>query len=257
MGLRLTIMLLGIGWFVYLWGLGAPALLAGCALGILGQLAMNQYRRRTVDKREHALRCRLGGEMMLEEMLLAPPRQAHFQTALLLGEKWPLTMERVTDDGMLCLQNGQRLLISCLPLPEDCEAGMAAVAALRRACRQHGAARGVLCVTGKISGKTEAWAAEGRIPVRIIRRDVLVKLAGSVSPATDAQLVELGERKKRPAPAGKIILRRDKAKTYLVYGTGLMLLYIITGLRYYPIPGAVCLALAVGCRLGRTEDDLL
>lgn len=258
-GLRLVIMLLGIGWFIYLWGLGVPALLAGVALGILGQLGLSHYRRRTVDRREAALRRRLGGEMLLEEILLAPAKQAHFQTALLLGERYPLTMERVTSDGMLCRSGEERLLVSCIALPEESEVGQGQLLGLQRACKAHGVGRGVACVTGRCSAKTEAWAAEGTIPIRIIRREVLLELAGQISPATDAQLIELGKRRKRLAPSGvrRTILRRDKAKTYLLYGTGLMLMYVVTGLGYYPIPGGVCLLLAVLSRCWPERNERL
>lgn len=249
-GLRLLLMALGLGWFVYLWGAGVPALLAGLALGTLGQMGLNRFRRRTVDKREQSLRRRLGGELMLEDMLLAPARQAHFQAALLLGAKYPLTMERVTEDGMLCRSGEERLLVSCIPLPEGVELGQGAIAGVQRACRKQGVSRGVACTTGKTSPKTEAWAAEGCIPVKIIKRDTLVRLAGAMSPATDQQLVELGQRKKHLASGGErwAILRRGKAKTYLLYGLGLMVMYILTGMKYYPIPGGVCLVLAALCR---------
>lgn len=258
-GLRLLIMLLGLGWFVYLWGLSVPALLAGLALGALGQMGLSCYRRHTVGRREKALRSRLGAEMFLEEILLAPAKQAHFQTALLLGERYSLTMERVTADGMLCRSGEEQLLVSCIPLPENAEAGQGQIIAVQRACKAHGAIRGVACVTGRCSAKVEAMAAEGTIPVRIIRRETLLELAGQVSPATDEQLVELGKRKKRPAPMGirRMILRRDKAKTYLIYGTGLMLMYVVTGLRYYPVPGAVCLLLAVLSKTWKGGEERL
>lgn len=258
-GLRLLLMALGVGWFVYLWGLGVPALLAGLALGTLGQMGLNQFRRRTVDKREQSLRRRLGGELMLEDMLLAPARQAHFQAALLVGAKYPLTMERVTEEGMLCRSGEERLLVSCIPLPEGAELSKSAIVNVQRACRKHGVSRGVACTTGKVSPKTEAWAAEGCIPVKIIKRETLVKLAGTMSPATDQQLVELGQRKKRLAPGGTrwAILRRDKAKTYLLYGLGLMTMYILTGMKYYPVPGSVCLVLAALCRAWPEKTEQL
>lgn len=259
-GLRAVVALMGLGWFIYLWGLTVPALLAGLALGMMGQLAVTRYRRRTVHTREAALRQRLGGEMMLEEILLAPPKQAHFQTALLLGEHYPLTMERVTADGMLCISQGEHILISCAAIPEHSEVSPGQLTAYQRACRAHGVTRGVVCVTGKCSAKTEAWAEEGPIPLRIIRRETLLKLAGQACPATDEQLVALGQRRKRLAPSGSLwrnIIREDKAKRYLYYGVGLMIMYILTGLRYYPVPGCVCLFLSVLCRIKRHRTDIL
>lgn len=250
LGLRLLLLALGIGWFAYLWGLGVPAVVAGCALGTLGQEGMARFRHRTVDKRQAALRRRLGGELLLEDMLLAPARQAHFQAALLLGAEYPLTMERVTDEGMLCRSGEERLLVCCIPLPEEAQVGQGALVSVQRACRQHGVQRGVACVTGKVSPRVEAWAAQGCIPVRIIHRETLLCLAGRMSPATDAQLIALGQRKKRLAAGGlrRSILRRSKAKTYMLYGLGLVLMYLLTGMVYYPIPGCVCLVLAALCR---------
>jgi len=257
--LRLLILLAGIGWFVYLWGLGLPSLLAGTALGILGQLLLTRWRLSTVTRREQALRRRLGGELMLEDMLLAPARQAHFQAALLLGERYPLEMLRVTDDGMLCRSGEDTLLVSCLRIPVDSELSAGDLAACQRACKAQGAARGVICPLGKVSAKILARAEAGRIPLRIIRREELLQLAGQCSPATDEQLVALGKRRRRPDTPGvmQVVLRREKAGRYMLYGTALMALYILTGVRFYPVPGALCLTLGVLCRCARQETGRL
>ena len=260
LGLRLLIQVAALMWFVWLWGLALPSLMAGMALGLMGQMALTLYRRCTVVRRERALRSRLGGEMMLEEMLLAPARQAHFQAALLLGDRYPLTMRRVTDDGMLCDYRGETLLISCLRMPPENELSVGDLAACQRACRENGAARGVICPLGKVTPKVAAKAEQGRVPLRIIRRDVLLDLAGQCSPATDEQLIELGKRKRRPAATGgrpNGLLRRDKAARYMLYGTALMLLYILTASPLYPGPGAVCLTLGVFSRCGTGEENVL
>ena len=103
-GRGVLLMALGIGWFVFLWGLNLPALLAGIALGTLLLLLRRLYRQTTLVRRETALRCRIGGELLLEKMLLSEAKEAHFQAALLLEEKWPLRMQRITADGALCGQ---------------------------------------------------------------------------------------------------------------------------------------------------------
>jgi len=259
LGLRLIILVLAMGWFVRLWGLTIPAALAGVALAILGVSCLSHYRRSTVKRREQALRCRLGGEMFLEELQLAPVRQTHFQTALLLGEKYSLTMERVTDDGMLCRSGDALLLVSCLALPPQEPLTHGHVLALQRSCRRWGAVRGVACTTGKVSQAVESWGAEGKVPVKVVHREELLTLAGRMCPATDAQLVELGQRKKRLAPGSlrKTVLQREKAKRYFVYGTSLLLVYAVTGLVYYPLPGLLCLLLGVCCRLKTQEEPRL
>lgn len=256
-GSRAALIAAGVLWFVWLWGATVPALIAGIALGVLLCRAVTEYRRRTLTGREAALRRRLGGELLLEEMLLAPPRQAHFQAALLLGEQYPLTMLRVTEDGMLCQSGTDVVLVRCLPVPETVEAGVMDVVACQRACRRQEAARGVLCVTGRVSAKAEAAGEDGLVPVRLIRRETLLTLAGRACPATDAQLVALGKRRRRSRlpDALRVLSRRtlapEKAKRYMLYGLALMLLYVVTGLPYYPLPAALLLALSVACRLRR------
>lgn len=80
-GRGVLLMALGIGWFVFLWGLNLPALLAGIALGTLLLLLRRFYRQTTLARRETALRCRIGGELLLEKMLLSEAKEAHFQAA--------------------------------------------------------------------------------------------------------------------------------------------------------------------------------
>lgn len=251
LGLRAVIALAAVLWFVYLWGLGMPAILAGLALGLMGQMALTRYRRRTVSHRETALRQRLGGEMLLEDMLLSSARQAHFQAAMLLGQKHQLTMLRVTEEGILCRYGEETLLIACLRMTAEGAATPDALLPCLRACREYGAQRCVACVMGKCPVATQAWAEESKIPLRLISREELLLLAGQASPATDDQLVVLGKRKNRHDGWKYLqsrILRRDKAKRYMLYGTMLLMVYVLTGLPYYPLPGLACLVLAVGSR---------
>ena len=60
LGLRLVLTAVSVGWFIWLWGATVPALLAGLALAIVMQMGLRLLRRRTVQKREMALRRRLG-----------------------------------------------------------------------------------------------------------------------------------------------------------------------------------------------------
>ncbi len=260
MGLRALIALGTVMWFVWLWGLGMPALLAGLALGLMGQMALTRWRRRAVEKRERALRRQLGGEMLLEDMLLQPPRRAHFQAAMLLGQRYPLRMERVTEEGMLCQSGEERLLVSCLRKPPEREAAPEDLLAFQRAARAHGVRRRVLCLTCQCSAAARAWAETSAIPVRIISRETMLTLAGQASPATDAQLIALGRRRNRPVPGGTVlrtILERGKAGRYMFYGTAMVVLYILTGLKWYPLPGLALVLLAVTSRYLAREKETL
>ena len=260
LGVRALIYLLALMWFVWLWGLGIPSLLAGAALGTLGQLAHSRWRRHTVARRERALRSRLGAELMLEDMLLSEPREAHFRAALLLAERWPIALQTVKEEGVLCLQGEEKLLVQCLRMPADGALSPGDLAAGQRAVRRAGADRGVLCVLGKTPPKVLARAEQTCIPLRIISRDTLMELAGQTSPATDEQLVALGKRRRKPAGRGgalQLVFRRDKARRYFTYGLTMVLLYVLTGVRVYAVPGLVCLTMAVLCRTGRSGGETL
>jgi len=252
--------LLAAGWFIWLWGLNVPSLLAAAALGTLLWTARGQWRRRTVVRREKALRSRLGAELMLESMLLAEPKEAHFRAALLLAEKWPITMQSVKEEGVICRQGEETLLIQCLRMPSDSELSAGDLLTAQRNVRRLKADRAVLCVLGKVSPKVAARAEQALVPLRIIRRDTLLSLAGRYAPATDEQLIELGKRRRRPAGQGSItrlVFHPEKARRYHLYGVLMLVLYVLTGMRLYAVPGMVCLTMAVMCNTGRGGNDRL
>lgn len=261
-GLGLCALLYGLSclWFCFLWGLNAASLAAGAALGLLLCTARRQWRKRTVSRRERALRAGLGAELLLESMLMADAKEAHLQAALLLQAKWPLTLREATADGVLCVQGDEVLLVQCIRIPAEGELGMGDLLAAQRAAKRHGAARAVLCVLGKVSPKVCARAETALIPLRIIRRETLLTLAGRVSPATDEQLIELGRRRRRTSPPGgpmRLILRPEKAQRYQLYGVLLLVLYLLTGTRLNALSGVLCLTLATLSRRTAGEGERL
>lgn len=237
-GRGVLLMALGIGWFVFLWGLNLPALLAGIALGTL---------------------------LLLEKMLLSEAKEAHFQAALLLEEKWPLRMQRITADGALCRQEkpsggAETLLVQCVRMPPEGELSIGQLVEAHRAMQRQQANRVVLCVLGKAPPRVIARAEQMPTPIRVIRRETLLALAGRLSPATDAQLVALGQRKRRTPQRGSllsIMTQREKAPRYWGYGLFMLILYILTGSAWYAMPGTVCLTLSVVCRSGQAEEARL
>ena len=260
MGLRLLLFVLATGWFTWLWGLNLPTLLAGAALGTLICTARREWRKRTVHRREKSLRSRLGAELMLEDMLMAEPKEAHFRAALLLAEKWPITLQSLKEEGVLCRQGEETLLIQCIRMPEEGELSLSDLLAAQRAARRLQADRAVLCPLGKAPPKVLAKAEDALVPLRIIPRSTLLALAGQVAPATDEQLIDLGKRKRRLNGRGsfvRLVFRREKARRYHLYGQGMLILYMISGVRLYAVPGMVCLTLAVMSRWGRRQRELL
>ena len=259
LGMAALLYALAVGWFVWLWGLSLTSMAAGGALGTLLWMARGQWRRRNVHRREKALRSRIGGELMLEYMLLSEAKEAHFHASVLLAERWPITIQSATADGVLCRQGDETLLVQCIRIPAEGALSVSDLLNAQRSVRRSGAERAVLCVLGKVTPKVAARAEEAVVPLKIISRETMLTLAGRYAPATDAQLIELGKRK-RPLQRGNIagvVFRQDKAKRYHLYGLGMLLVYVLTGARLYAVPGMVCLTMAVMCRWGRKAPEKL
>ena len=202
---------------------------------------------------------------LLEKMLLSEAKEAHFQAALLLEEKWPLRMQRITADGALCRQEkpsggAETLLVQCVRMPPEGELSIGQLVEAHRAMQRQQANRVILCVLGKAPPRVIARAEQMPTPIRVIRRETLLTLAGRLSPATDAQLVALGQRKRRTPQRGSllsIMTQREKAPRYWGYGLFMLILYILTGSAWYAMPGTVCLTLSVVCRSGQAEEARL
>ena len=258
LGFRILALALSMGWFILLWGLRLPALLAGAALFILVLLIEKKTRDGRLLRREKRLRARIGGELALERLLLALPDRAHFETAMLLSLRQPLTLLRAGDEGMLCSIRGETLLLSFAQVPLSAKIGAGEVLALQRAAKSQQAARAVLCAPCPIAPEAREQA-RGEIPVSFLSRDTLIDLFGQVNPATDAQLVALG-RRRSPIPARRwlrLILDRRRAPRYALYGGLLLGMYLLTHLFYYALPGLVCLGLAAACRCVKQEKEKL
>lgn len=260
-GLRLAVWLGATMWFVWLWGLGMPALLAGMALNLMGQMALTRYRRRKVDLREKALRQRIGGEMLLEDMLLLPRRKAHLQAAALLSQRYPLVIMQVEDAGVLCRCGERRVLVVFTGCAAEEGCGFDDVLAAQQACRRLTAEKCVLCLTGDCPGRVRAFAERMPVPVVFIGREQMLSLAGRASPATDEQLILLKKRKTRFAPGKsmlmlRMLLHRGKAGRYMFYGVAMLMIQILTGWRWYAFMGLTLVCMAVGCVCCHREDKL-
>ncbi len=258
LGLRLLILICCILWFVFLWGLTLPALLAGAAFSMLVNLAIYLGRKKTVAHRERELRQRIGGELALEALPLSPPRQAHFQAALWLTLAHPLRLERITDEGVLCLLNDELVLVRCLNRHASLPVTAQDIIDAQRATITHKATRCVLCTASPLQSAAQGALGNASPPVKIVGKDRLIRLAGAAAPVTDEQLIALGARKKRHVGLDvwlNHILAPHRTRRYLLYGIGLLLLYYITRLPYYPVPAVLCLCLSLLSKLRHAKED--
>ena len=236
--------------FLLLWGVRITALLAGLAAFALLMLLRARTRERRLQGREDRLRRQIGGEMKLEAWVLMPPRRAHFESALLVTQTLNGQMLRALDTGVLCAVQGKQALLACAQLPAGEKLTARDIAEFQRSCLSEGAEAGVLCGAEGLSDAARRQAAL-HPRVHTLSRTRMIALAGAAFPATDAQLVALGKRKRAPGHA-RAALRRmlepHRARQYLLYGLMLCGLYIITGQRFYPLPGCACLLLMALCR---------
>lgn len=245
------------GWFVLLWGVTAPALLSGAALTGLVFLFRRKTREGRLKRKEEKLRRRIGGEMALEELLFHAPRHAHFEAAVLLSQRCPLTLLQSGEEGILCRLRQEKVLLAFCPLPASAAVDAREVLALQRSVRARGARRGILCAPCGISPEARQQAG-GEIPVSFIGRDTLISLFGSVHPATDGQLVALGRRRRGRRPKWlAVVLHPRQAGRYAGYGALLLGMYLLTGLMYYAVPGLVCLSLAAASRCVKRQEEIL
>ncbi|MBQ9263521.1 MAG: hypothetical protein IJ189_04840 [Clostridia bacterium] len=258
LGVRFGVLALCLGWFMLLWGVTAPSLFSGIALWLLIFLLRRKSRDGRLKRREEKLRRRIGGEMAIERLLLTPPRRAHFETAMVLSQRYPLTLLRAGDKGVLCQLREEKALVSFCQLPTCATVSAGDVLSLQREARELGAARAILCAPCGISAQAQTQSG-GEIPVAFLSRDALISLFGRANPVTDAQLVALGKRRRQQRPSQwlPVILNEQRMGRYAFYGALLLIMHLLTGLIYYAVPGILCLCLAAGCRCVKQKEAVL
>lgn len=243
--------------FVLLWGATLPALLSGLSLWALVLLIRRKTRDGRLKRKEKSLRRRIGGELALEELLLLPALRAHFETALLLSQRWPLTLLRTGEEGVLCAWGRHKALVRLCQLPPSDTVSPRDVMDFQRAVLEAEAEKGILCAPCGVSPAALSQA-RGTVPVSFLSRDALISLLGAARPATDRQLVALGQRKKQaPAAWLPLIFQPERALRYLGYGALLIGMYLLTGRFFYAVPGLICWGLSSVCRCVRPKEESL
>ncbi|MEA5014101.1 MAG: hypothetical protein VB099_06025 [Candidatus Limiplasma sp.] len=255
--LRLVVVGFGLGWFLFLWGVTLPAFTAGFAFGCLLWLSLRRFEALSIQRKEKQLRRSIGGEMALDRLLLLPSRHAAFQTVLWLGSKVPLEMQRTTDSGVLCHFKGKTALVQLIAQHKSMNVTVQQVIDAHKECMRHRAARCIICLTAPLSREAKAYAETAMPPIKLVPREEMLKMAGQASPATDEELSGMAERGRRPLGWRRWVehvLSPGRAKGYFVYGLGLAMLYLVTGLWYYSVPAVICLILCVLCRWYKPKD---
>ncbi len=243
---------IGIGWFVWLWGVSLPSLSAGTALGGLIWLLARQYGKRITQKRERQMRRMIGGELALDRLLLTPARHAAFQAALWIAPHYPVVMHRAMDWGVEGDLQGKRTLVRLIAQHASQPVTAQQIVEALRDSKVHGLERCILCLTAPAAKEALAYAASADPPLILIPRQELIDLAGACHPATDENLRRLAQHKQTRHSAREwlaVILDASRARRYFWYGMGMSALALATGLAVYPIPALICFLLYAGCKL--------
>ena len=242
---------LGVGWFVWLWGLSLPALTAGVAMGGLMWLCARSFGKKSVEKREKQMRRIIGGELALRRLLLMGPRHAAFQAALWIAPVCPVCMRQAVEWGVLGTLDGQETYVRLIARHESQPVGVDLFLDAAREAAAHRARRVVVCLTAPAPREALTWAAEAEPPIRVVDRETLIELAGLQNPATDDDLRALGRRKRARRPLRdwlRMATDDSRASRYFWYGMGLSGLALLTGQPYHSLPALACLGLFGACK---------
>jgi len=258
---RLLALALCFLWFYRLWGMAAPALLAGGALCALLWRTLALWQRRALARKEAMLRAHIGGTLALERLLTVQPVEAARQAADWLASLYDLDVLGDAADGVLLRYGQETLYLLCLQGHPQQHTDAGAVLAAGRArslvSQADRADRCVLCATGAFTQEALDTADSLEPPVRLIDGDTLRKLAGRLSPATDGQLVAMGRRQRKPfawASLRQTMFSPQKTRRYAAYGTGLLAFFILTGQVHYLIPSGLCWGLAMVSQRGKHRN---
>lgn len=254
---RLLLLALCVLWFFRLWGMLAPALLAGGALCALLWRTLALGQQRALARKAAILREHIGGTLALERLLTILPVQAARHAADWLASRYDLGVLGEAGDGVLLRYGQETLYLLCLQGHPQQRTDAGAVLAVARArLSVPKAARCVLCSTGTFTQEAADTAEALEPPVRLIDGAELRALAGRMAPATDEQLVAMGKRQRKPfawASLRQTMFSPQKTRRYAAYGTGLLAFFILTNHVYYLIPAGVCWALAMLSQRGRNK----
>lgn len=255
-GLYALVLLISCGWFYLLWSRLLPSLSAGTALAMMILYTVRLGEKRTLARRETALRRRIGGEMAVDSLLLQSPINAVSNIAAWLSQALALSDFTAKGHGMLARHDQDTVWIECLQrhasAPADCGEILAAV----RNAREENADICIICATCDFTQQATVLSEDLTPRTRLLGRSGLIGMAGFAAPATNEQLQALGKRRKQKFRKELLqarILDPAKKRRYAIYGIGLSLLYLVTRQILYAVPALVCLLLFAFCRRKKSK----
>lgn len=236
--------------FLLLWGFRLPALCAGCALYLFIITLRRKGQSRRLKQKEANLRRRIGGELAIERLLLQSIEKSHFETALLLSDAKKMTLVRILEEGILCMDQNLPALVAFFPCHPKDTVTATQVAHFQRQCLACGAMRGYLCSPGQLSAPAQTQC-QAEPAVLFLGKDAILSLFGNASPATDSQLVMLSRRQKTKLGGSRWwqrIVDPQLAMRYARYALLMITLHFLTAIFTYACAAIGLMLLSAVCR---------
>ena len=225
LALRALLFVLSVGYFFMLWHSSPLSLLAGSALFALAMLTLLLLERRTLARRDHALRVRVGGAIALEELMLLPAAEAENRVCALLAEALGGSAQ-----GPVLSYADKTYLVRCAQTLPGSSVGEGDVLSAHRA---RAAANIELCIlagTGGFSPAAQRAAEWMEPPIRLVAGRQLALLFGQQHPATDAEIARRARRQRTPFSRVRIralALAPAKQGRYLLVAFLLTMMYLL------------------------------
>lgn len=223
---HLALLLACVAYFFVLWHSGVSSLLAGSGLFILLLLSLTLLEKRTLKRRDRALRERIGGAIALDSLLMMPGTQACEHVCALLCDT--LDAKPLGDAQMRYA--GETWLVRCAQCLPGSSAGEGDVLSAHRARIQTQCDRCVLVSTGGFTPAATRASEWMDPPVRLIPGRQLALLAGRQHPATDEEIARRVHRQRTPFSWQRIralALSPGKLRRYLLCAALLAMLYLL------------------------------
>ena len=251
LGLCLLLLLISFAWFFFSFRAVVPAALSAVAMTVIFLQTIRLGEKRTLSRREKALRERIGGEMAVDSLLLQTPVSAASNAAAWLTQALSLSNFTPKEDGVLALYEKESVFIACIQQHASTATSYDATLACIRRARRENADICIVCSTSDFSQEAVLLVEDLSPKTRLLGRPGLIHMAGKTAPATDEQLRALGKRRRQKFKRSLFqarILDPAKKRRYLFYGAGLSLMYLLTHQLIHLIPALVCLILVALCQ---------
>jgi len=228
LALRIFLLFLCVAYFYFLWRRSILSLIAGSALFLLVLLAMMLIEKHTLSLRDRLLRERIGGMIMLDELMLMPGKKACMRIRDLLCQ----VLDASAESERSMRYENESWLICCAQCLQSSSVSESDILSAHRQRLESGCDKCALASTSRFSPAAVRAAEWMDPPIRLITGRQLALLFGRLHPATDEEIAAHMARQKKPFSWQRIralALSPAKLKRHLLCAFLLVQFYLVTG----------------------------